>query len=92
MVKMLGDWNLMMEAVFRNMKELFVEALRRDTEVIEFSVLHILENLKSESFMIDHSKGFFLTSQSLRCFKASLRLFYPQLTLLIASYPDIWGK
>jgi len=70
MVKMLGDWNLMMEAVFRNMKELFVEALRRDTEVIEFSVLHILENLKSESFMIDHSKGFFLTSQSLRCFKA----------------------
>ena len=56
MARIVGSWNLMAEALFRDMKELesFIESFRKDFKGIEFSVYHILENLKSESFLINY--------------------------------------
>jgi Lrp/AsnC family leucine-responsive transcriptional regulator len=53
MVRIIGSWNLMVEALFRDINELesFVEALRRDFRGLEFSVHYILDSLKQEGIL-----------------------------------------
>ena len=54
--KINGDWNLMAEAWFKDIKglELFIETIRKDFKEIEVSINHVLEDLKRESFLVDY--------------------------------------
>ena len=56
LARIVGNWNLVAEVLFQDMKELesFVEALGKDFKGIDFSVHHVLENLKSETFLISY--------------------------------------
>lgn len=54
--KINGKWSLMVEAWFKDINglELFIETIREDFKEVEFSVLHVLEDLKRESFFVNY--------------------------------------
>ena len=53
LIRINGDWKLAAECLFYDMKEmeLFTENVRKRFRGIEFSVHHVLEDLKSEGFL-----------------------------------------
>jgi len=56
MVKTNGNWDLIMEALFRNINalELFVDDVKNDFKGIKISVHYVLEDIKRESFLINN--------------------------------------
>lgn len=52
-----GEQNFVAECLFRDIKDLesFTESVRKRFKGIEFSVHHILEDLKRESFLVDEA-------------------------------------
>ena len=56
LAKINGEWSLMVEAWFRNIKDLeeFMEKFHNDFKEIAFSVHHVMKDLKRESFLLDY--------------------------------------
>jgi len=58
MVKINGNWNFIVEALFRdiNSLELFVDDVKNDFKGITISVHYVLEDIKRESFLVDNDR------------------------------------
>ncbi len=58
MVRINGNWNFIVEALFRNINalELFINDFKNDFNGIEISIHYVLEDIKRESFLIDEIK------------------------------------